>query len=500
MICMMRWDDDDDDNNEKMKNHVPLHPCRILVGIELFGVHWAMTVASIPRVRVALAIMALTSDACFRPASAPREKVNFDFGWRHRLTADAARQCAGDAWHQLRHGRAEVWKGSVCRYLTATIAPIHHPANVGTEQWDHRCCKNGLPPSKERKPGWRMFPRPEGPPKEAAVHLTTVCGSSSMPVTCWSCSTLTKAPVKTSVHSENAGWYKSCTARKLVWRILIRMVEARLLPWNHNIRERSDSRRAQQAIPRARLDSITNISSLRRGCERNCPYVDASTRLVGGMRGGLIRHNYLMRANPTHFVEDSYWPVLVFCRTIQSTRRARCTSGRGFWDSDESLAARAIVFDAEAAVVEQGCVRCRATQFGCVLETTQLDIQHPYLYRVELHLSISDQFDNGVNITTGIANGRFDPLKSCSSTTIVKLRGFCDHSSFGGVGGAVADGINCVRKWYVVLVATRGGWRITPSTSTAWFAGRTGHDGGRRAWLWWFPWTGGTPWKLWATK
>ena len=104
------------------------------------------------------------------------------------------------------------------------------------------------------------------------------------------------------------------------------------------------------------MDNITNIKFGKdEGANVIALYVDASTGTGWWYEGGgLIRHNYLMRANPTHFVEDSYWAhsnVRPYStKTPPSTLHVEAEV---FGATDESLTARAIIFDADAAVVGQ---------------------------------------------------------------------------------------------------------------------------------------------------
>ena len=106
---------------------------------------------------------------------APREKVNFDFGWRHRLAMDAdGRQCP-QATPGINYGTGgrkfeKVRSADICcDYCSNTPSCKCWDWNNETiECYVKTDCatKQG---EKNRVSG--MFPRPEGPPKEAAVHF-----------------------------------------------------------------------------------------------------------------------------------------------------------------------------------------------------------------------------------------------------------------------------------------------------------------------------------------
>ena len=84
------------------------------------------------------------------------------------------------------------------------------------------------------------------------------------------------------------------------------------------------------------------------------------------------------------------------------------------------------------------------------------NIQNPYLYTMRMEVASSSSSSSlppsspsvldAVNVTTGVRDVHFDADAGLFiNAKRIKMRGFCDHSNFGGVGAAVPDRMNLFR-------------------------------------------------------
>jgi len=63
-------------------------------------------------------------------------------------------------------------------------------------------------------------------------------------------------------------------------------------------------------------------------------------------------------------------------------------------------------------------------------------VQSPNLYTVTVTVSVSGSVVDSVNLTAGVRDIRWDANQGLFiNEQKIKMRGFCDHSNFGGVGG-----------------------------------------------------------------
>ena len=106
---------------------------------------------------------------------APREKVNFDFGWRHRLAMDAdGRQCP-QATSGVNYGTGGrkfekvASAGACCDYCSNTPSCKCWDWNSETNECYVKTVCTTKQEEKNRVSG--MFPRPDGSPKQAAVNF-----------------------------------------------------------------------------------------------------------------------------------------------------------------------------------------------------------------------------------------------------------------------------------------------------------------------------------------
>ena len=80
-------------------------------------------------------------------------------------------------------------------------------------------------------------------------------------------------------------------------------------------------------------------------------------------------------------------------------------------------------------------------------------VARPYLYTAAVTVTQKGVATDTTNITFGVRKIELDPNTGMRlNGRRVKMRGFCDHSSFGGVGGAVPDRVNLYRAQQIRAV------------------------------------------------
>ena len=73
-------------------------------------------------------------------------------------------------------------------------------------------------------------------------------------------------------------------------------------------------------------------------------------------------------------------------------------------------------------------------------------VARPYLYTLVTTLSVNGQVADSVNTTFGIRSVRWSAEQGLMlNEQKVKLRGFCNHENFAGVGSAVPERVNLFR-------------------------------------------------------
>eukprot|EP01062_Namystynia_karyoxenos_P053520 TRINITY_DN4338_c0_g1_i1.p1 TRINITY_DN4338_c0_g1~~TRINITY_DN4338_c0_g1_i1.p1 ORF type:complete len:979 (+),score=225.56 TRINITY_DN4338_c0_g1_i1:75-2939(+) len=215
-------------------------------------------------------------------------------------------------------------------------------------------------------------------------------------------------------------------------------------------------------------------------------YVNASTGTGWWYEGGgLNRHVWLVRTDALHFPPDSSWvhselhggtalrtpgkPAAG--ATATSATVIAATTIRNAMSAAVSGAKVAVsVVDAAGKEVAQGVSSPLSVPAGgstevsvsVALDSPELwSVARPYLYTVRMALSDgAGAARDAVNITTGVRSIRFDADTGFYlNEQPVKIRGFCDHSSFAGVGAAVPDRINLFRAQVLRSVGGNG-WRF----------------------------------------
>lgn len=97
-----------------------------------------------------------------------------------------------------------------------------------------------------------------------------------------------------------------------------------------------------------------------------------------------------------------------------------------------------------------------------VAKVSLWSVKTPTLYTamVEVLDSSTAHVHDAINITTGVRSVLWSSDTGMSlNGQPVKLRGFCDHSNFGGVGGAVPDRVNLFRAQALRAVGGNS-WRM----------------------------------------
>ena len=87
-------------------------------------------------------------------------------------------------------------------------------------------------------------------------------------------------------------------------------------------------------------------------------------------------------------------------------------------------------------------------------------VARPYLYTAAVTVTVQGAAVDAFNMTFGARKIELDPDTGMwLNGRRVKMRGFCDHSSFGGVGGAVPDRVNLYRAQMIRAVGGNA-WRM----------------------------------------
>ena len=209
-----------------------------------------------------------------------------------------------------------------------------------------------------------------------------------------------------------------------------------------------------------------------------------------------MRHNYLVRANPTHL--NPTGGAWAYVQNISGHGAATFMAAAEV-DNNAATAAsvsvRATVLDASGKTV---ATAQSASPVNVPADTTRFEVPavavpvasgvvswsvaNPHLYTVEvdllLHGGAGDVVEiDAVNVTTGVRTIRWDADHGLFlNSQHVKLRGFCDHSNFGGVGAALADRINLFRAQSLRAVGGNS-WRMAhnpPSPTRLDFMDRLG--------------------------
>ena len=237
-----------------------------------------------------------------------------------------------------------------------------------------------------------------------------------------------------------------------------------------------------------RLDTVSGVQY--GGKNVIALHVDASSGTGWWYEGGgLMRHNYLVRAPPLHVTPDSAWahvdvPNLSKDLTLtltltpnlskdkRSARNATFHVSATVANSGDTTATAQVTVSivdkagSKVATGRQNNVKVSASADATVTvsvpvaEVDLWSVRAPTLYTVTVDVASGDALPDQVSFSTGARDVHFDANKGLFlNGEAVKMRGFCDHSNLGGVGGAVPDRVNLYRTQMLRTVGANA-WRM----------------------------------------
>jgi len=212
-------------------------------------------------------------------------------------------------------------------------------------------------------------------------------------------------------------------------------------------------------------------------------HVDATTGTGWWYEGGgLMRHQFLVKASPLHLKPEGAWAyanvsgvsggltgkaVVHATATLENHGGAPSAAGklqvRCLDMVGKQVGAASVATD---AVQPEGTAEARV-KFD-IADAKLWTVRRPYLYTLVFEiLGANGAVTDSVNVTTGYKTVTFDANKGLAiNDEHVKIRGFCDHSNFGGVGGAVPDRINLFRTQALRAVGANA-WRMAHNPPVA---------------------------------
>ena len=445
-------------------------------------------------------------------STSPREKINFDFSWRHKLNDNPNGALCPEATVGINYGTG----GRKLEQVKTPTTCCSYCSNSPTcECWDWnnetQLCylKNTDCSTKvvdEKRISGR-YEKSNNIPSEAKMDYK----DDSWQLVDTPHDMLITQPLNQSSSEKqaflprNSGWYRKhfylpddwlSTKSYIWWRCEGSFHETTI----YLNGQRIGIHKQGYTSFSIRLDNLSNIKYGKDEANVLALFVDATTGTGWWYEGGgLMRHNYIIRTNQIHFVEDSAWVystipqhnsnnnntpfMLILGNNDNNNKTTSIHIKADIYkpSSEEIIIADAIsnnnnnnlnlvvsanVLDHVDNVVGKGSFKLSSRT-----DTISIDIpmdkpifwsvQDPYLYTIEMKLIMNDStLLDSINITHGIRSVRFSSKTGLYiNNENVKLRGFCDHSTFAAVGGAVADRINLYR---VQTIRSVGGnsWRM----------------------------------------
>ena len=201
-------------------------------------------------------------------------------------------------------------------------------------------------------------------------------------------------------------------------------------------------------------------------------YVDASSGTGWWYEGGgLMRHNYLIKASQVHIEIDGAWSwsqnvsasektaVISTSTTVENNRNSTTTVHAVV--SIKDLTTKTVTIATGDDVTIQSGESVRLPDINIKFSNVSLwSVQNPNLYDVVVYLYDNSEIVDSTSYTTGVRAIRWDADHGLFvNNEHVKLRGFCDHSNFGGVGSAVPDRVNLYRAQMLRSVGGNS-WRM----------------------------------------
>ena len=241
----------------------------------------------------------------------------------------------------------------------------------------------------------------------------------------------------------------------------------------------------------ARLDNATSVF-YGNGKENENVLAVASTS-VGGSGwwyegGGIYRHTYLISAGTVHFVPDGLYGATNVTGKVTANDASNLMKGMtadmamlnpiAEVVNDGTTAAQVKVqftlYDATGASVVSGSTNSASVapkqngtfQAQMAVKNVQLwTAARTYLYTLEFVVMTETATDTA-NVTVGFRRTRWDASTGFYlNDDHFKWRGFCDHNDFTGVGVAVPDRVNLFRAQMVKAVGGNA-WRMSHNPPT----------------------------------
>ena len=192
--------------------------------------------------------------------------------------------------------------------------------------------------------------------------------------------------------------------------------------------------------------------------------------------GGLIRHQYLVAADTTHLQPDSTWSYATDIKGDSSTASATMVTSAEVTNhgkASTTATVRATITDPSGTVAGTSTSAPVTVAPGAtVMANTSKamtgakvwSVKDPALYTVVVDLLSGSDVIDTYNYSVGIRTLKYDTKGLHVNGESVKVRAFCDHSNFAGVGGAVPDRVNLYRVQMLRSVGANA-WRMVRPAS-----------------------------------
>eukprot|EP00035_Acanthoeca_spectabilis_P016130 m.326674 g.326674 ORF g.326674 m.326674 type:complete len:946 (-) comp16485_c0_seq4:4008-6845(-) len=411
-----------------------------------------------------------------------REVVNFDFGWRHMLgnsPSPPLRPCGsfetGFNWGTGGSSHKVADAAACCASCASNFACQCWDFNPSTSMcYTKQNCSTKV--AADRVTGKFPPPPPSPPPPENPPQSAAGFDDASWEQVNAPHDMLIAQPYspdnteKMAFIARNVGWYRKHFSLPSEWQgqsvyLYFEGVFHETTVWLNG--QKIAFHDAGYTSWWLRLD---NVPGVKYGTEGNvlAAYVNASTGTGWWYEGGgLIRHVQLVAMDPVHIEPFGSW-----VHTNGSTFVTETTV------ENHGTAAASVAVKATVSESATGAVRATVTSNPVnvpagvassvvVLPVTWHDVpvqmwsvQTPNLYTVTFEVVSGTTVFDSLNITTGVRDVRFDADKGLFiNEQRIKMRGFCDHSNFGGVGGAVPDRLQLYRAQALRAVGGNA-WRM----------------------------------------
>lgn len=457
---------------------------------------------------VTLGVIAVTTEV------AARERVNFDFGWRHKLGNNTPPpspspypspapppppvHCSGVEvgynWGSGGSSKKVANATECCTLCNADrtcgcwdFVPTPDPKHPTENCWLKTNCTTKV----------KEADRITGKSAQAPAPPTPVPGSKpaqSKPSFDDSSWLNVNAPHDMLIHQDlngaaefkmgyyfrNDGWYRKHFALPAEWKgttveVYIEGSFHRTQAWLNGVP--LGLHQAGYTSFSLRLDNVPGVQFGPGATNVLAVYVDATTGTGWWYEGGgLFRHNWLVQNNAVHLATDMTWVfnnVTASGGAIFNTETTVVNDGA----STASYLVRSTIVDpatgasvgtATSSVLEVGAGAEVTSRVAVHVDQVSLwSVQTPSLYTVMVEVLDSTaagtdatSTHDAINITTGVRTVVWSSDTGMSlNGKAVKLRGFCDHSNFGGIGGAVPDRVNLFRAQALRAVGGNS-WRM----------------------------------------